>query len=116
MRIMRYDEIEHLQAHHPAWVLLRSPHASLVLGFLGRVFVDGNRGGQSAEVLVGLLDDELYALNTRTDGDPPFPRSAAAYLDDWASPEKVGCGSTTRPGSTSRTTTSPRRSRRPCCG
>lgn len=85
---MRYDEIEHLQAHHPAWVLLRSPHASLVLGFLGRVFVDGNRGGQSAEVLVGLLDDELYALNTRTDGDPPFPRSAAAYLDDWASPEK----------------------------
>ena len=85
---MRYDEIEHLQAHHPAWVLLRSPHASLVLGFLGRVFVDGNRGGQSAKVLVGLLDDELYALNTRTDGDPPFPRSAAAYLDDWASPEK----------------------------
>jgi len=85
---MRYDEIEHLQAHHPAWVLLRSPHASLVLGFLGRVFVDGNRGGQSAEVLVGLLDDELYALNTRTDGDPPFPRSAPAYLDDWASPEK----------------------------
>ena len=85
---MRYDEIEHLQAHHPAWVLLRSPHVSLVLGFLGRVFVDGNRGGQSAEVLVGLLDDELYALNTRTDGDPPFPRSAAAYLDDWASPEK----------------------------
>jgi hypothetical protein len=85
---MRYDEIEHLQGHHPAWVLLRSPHAPLVLGFLGRVFVDGNRGGQSAEVLVGLLDDELYALNTRSDGDPPFPRAAAAYLDDWASPEK----------------------------
>lgn len=85
---MRYDEIEHLQAHHPAWVLLRSPHAALILAFLGRVFVDGNRGGQPAPELIGQLDDELYALNSRAEGDPPFPRPAAAYLDDWASPEK----------------------------
>jgi Protein of unknown function (DUF3375) len=85
---MQYDEIDHLQAHHPAWVLLRSPHAPLILSFCGRVFVDDNRGGQPAQTLVGQLDDELYALNTRVEGEPPFPRPAQAYLDDWASPEK----------------------------
>jgi hypothetical protein len=86
---MLYDEIDHLQAHHPAWVLLRSQHAPLILSFLGRVFVDGNVGGQPAQVLVGLLDDELYAHNSATEnGDLPFPRPAQAYLDDWASPEK----------------------------
>ena len=85
---MQYDEIDHLQAHHPAWVLLRSPHAPLILSFCGRVFVDGNRGGQPAQALIGQLDDELYALNTRVEGEPPFPRAAQAYLDDWASPEK----------------------------
>jgi hypothetical protein len=85
---MQYDEIDHLQGHHPAWVLLRSAHAPLILAFCGRVFVDGNRGGQPATVLVGQLDDELFALNTRFEGEPPFPRTAQAYLDDWASPEK----------------------------
>jgi hypothetical protein len=85
---MRYDEIDHLQGHHPAWVLLRSPHAPLILAFLGRVFVDGNLGGQPAPTVIGLLDDELYALNSRAEGEPSFPRPAVAYLDDWASPEK----------------------------
>ncbi|HEY7043650.1 MAG TPA: DUF3375 domain-containing protein [Nocardioidaceae bacterium] len=85
---MQYDEIDHLQAHHPAWVLLRSPHAPLILSFLARVFVEGNVGGQPAQALIGLLDDELFALNARAEGDPPFPRPAQAYLDEWASPEK----------------------------
>jgi hypothetical protein len=87
-RTMQYDEIDRLQAHHPAWVLLRSPHAPLILSFLGRVFIDGNLGGQPAQTLVGLLDDELYAINSPVEGDPPFPRPAQAYLDEWASPEK----------------------------
>ena len=59
---MHYDEIDQLRTHHAAWSLLRSPHAPLVLSFLGRVFVDGNSGGQPAGTLVGRLDDELYAL------------------------------------------------------
>ena len=84
---MHYDEISQLQ-QHPAWALLRSPHAPLLLSFLGRVFVDGNTGGRPAAELVNLLDDELYALNQRLSEDA-FPRSAQAYLDEWASPEKA---------------------------
>jgi hypothetical protein len=85
---MHYDEIDQLRTHHAAWSLLRSPHAPLVLSFLGRVFVDGNSGGQPAGMLAGQLDDELYALNSRL-GEYTFPRSAAAYLDEWAAPDKA---------------------------
>lgn len=84
---MHYDEIDQLRTHHAAWSLLRSPHAPLILSFLGRVFVDGNSGGQPAGTLSGLLDDELFALNTRL-GEAAFPRSAGAYLDEWAAPER----------------------------
>ena len=85
---MQYDEIAHLQAHHATWALLRSPHAPLVLSFLGRVFIESNVGGQPAATLVGQLDDELYALNARLGADT-FTRTAQAYLDEWAAPEKA---------------------------
>ncbi len=39
---MNYDEIAHLQNAHPTWALMRSPHVSLILSFLGRAFVDAN--------------------------------------------------------------------------
>ncbi|HYA67115.1 MAG TPA: DUF3375 family protein, partial [Acidimicrobiales bacterium] len=71
---------------HPAWMLLRSRNSSLVLSFLGRVFVDGNLGDIGAAELVSLLDDELFALNQRLGADR-YPRSAGEYLDEWASPE-----------------------------
>ena len=85
---MHYDEIDQLRIHHAAWSLLRSPHAPLVLSFLGRVFVDGNSGGQPVGTLSSLLDDDLYALNTRL-GESTFPRSAGTYLDEWAAPERA---------------------------
>jgi len=84
---MHYDEIVQLQEQHAAWALLRSPHAALMLSFFGRVFVETNSGGRPAPELVSLLDDELYALNQRL-GTDTFRRSAQAYLDDWASPER----------------------------
>jgi hypothetical protein len=59
-----------------------------VLSFLGRVFVDGNSGGQPAGTLTGLLEDELYALNSRL-GEATYPRSASTYLDEWAAPERA---------------------------
>jgi hypothetical protein len=80
---VRYDEVAFLR-DHPAWVVLRSPHAPLVLSFLGRVFVDRNAADLPAVQLVAELDDELYALNQRL-GEGTYPRSAAAYLDEWAS-------------------------------
>jgi len=84
---MHYDEIVQLQEQHASWALLRSPHAALMLSFFGRVFVESNSGGRPAQELVGLLDDELYALNQRLGADR-FPRHAQAYLDDWAAPER----------------------------
>ena len=83
---MNYDEIALLRSQHPAWALLRSNNVALVLSFLGRVFVDGNASGIPASDLAAQLDDELFALNQRL-GEDAFPRSATAYLDDWASPE-----------------------------
>jgi hypothetical protein len=83
---MNYDEIAHLRSQHAAWVLLRSNNVALVLSFLGRIFVDGNASGIPASELADQLDDELFALNQRL-GEDAFPRSATAYLDDWASPE-----------------------------
>lgn len=84
---MNYDEIEHLRSNHPAWSLLRSPNAALVLSFLGRVFVERNAGDISGAELAGQLDDELYALNQRF-GEERFPRPPTEYLDDWAAPER----------------------------
>jgi hypothetical protein len=84
---MNYDEIDQLRTHHPAWALLRSNNAALVLSFLGRVFVELNAGDVAASVLVSELDEELYALNQRL-GEERFPKSASEYLDDWASPDR----------------------------
>lgn len=87
---MHYDDIADLQTRHPAWALLRSPHAPLLLSFLGRVFADANlgAGGLPASVVADQLDDELYALNERL-GSDTYPRAALAYLDEWAAPEKA---------------------------
>jgi Protein of unknown function (DUF3375) len=97
---MHYDEIAHLQAHHPTWALLRSPHAPLLLSFLGRVFVDANAGasGLRAPSLADQLEDELYALNERLGADT-FPRPALAYLDEWAAPDKAWLRKFYQPGS-----------------
>jgi hypothetical protein len=84
---MKYVEIEQLRERHPAWALLRANHAALVLGFLGRVFVERNAAGLPASELASELDDELYALNQHL-GEERFPRSAQAYLDEWAAPER----------------------------
>ncbi len=84
---LHYDEIARLRTQHPAWALLRSNNAALVLSFLGSVFVDGNASDLPASILAAQLDDELYALNGRL-GESAFPKSAAAYLDDWADPDR----------------------------
>lgn len=82
---MHYDELVHLRDQHPAWALLRSNNAALILSFLGRVFVDDNASDLPATALTALLDEELFALNQRL-GECSYPKTASAYLDDWASP------------------------------
>ena len=83
---MDYDEIESLRRRSPAWRLLRADNAPLVLSFLGRVFVEENARSLPVWELASRLDDELYALNERL-GPGTYPKSAKAYLDDWAAPE-----------------------------
>ena len=82
---MNFDDLDALRRANPAWRLLCADNAPLLLSFLGRVFVDENVREISAPALTDLLDDELYALNQRL-GEGTFPKSAKAYLDDWASP------------------------------
>jgi flagellar motility protein MotE (MotC chaperone) len=83
---MRYDEIEQLRERHPAWALLRANNSALILSFLSRVFVEKNSGDLPAGQIAGELDNELYALQQHV-GEDRFPRSAQAYLDEWAAPE-----------------------------
>ncbi|HWG02357.1 MAG TPA: DUF3375 domain-containing protein [Trebonia sp.] len=81
-----FDEIEWLKANSPAWRLLSAANAPLVLSFLRKVFVEENTRSIPAAELADRLDDELYALNERNE-TPQFPKSARAYLDDWAAPQ-----------------------------
>lgn len=83
---MDFEEVEALRRGSAAWRLLRADNAPLVLSFLGRVFVADNARSVSAAELVARLDDELFAVNERL-GAGTFPKSAKAYLDDWASPD-----------------------------
>lgn len=75
--------IELLRERHPAWRLLRASNATLILSFLGHFFVEGNRGATGAAEVASALDDDLYALNADSD-QARYPKSARAYLEDWA--------------------------------
>lgn len=83
--MLSFDEISWLRGNSPAWRLLSADNAPLILSFLNQVFVAGNARSISAADLASRLDDELYALNERL-GERAFPKTAKAYLDDWAAP------------------------------
>ncbi len=84
-----YATLDALRLHHPAWRLLRSDHAALIVSFLHRVFVLPNVRAMAAADLAEALEDELYALRERAGGSAMlFPKSAMEYLNDWASHEK----------------------------
>lgn len=80
---MEHDELETLRDRHPAWSLLTSRNAPMVLSVLHRAFVEPNASNLAADDLTRLVDDELHALRERL-GDDVYPRSAKAYLDEWA--------------------------------
>lgn len=85
--VLDFQTLELLRRNHPAWRLLRSDHASLVASFLHRVFIAPNVRTMAQADLAEALEDELFALRERH-GAENFPRSAAAYLNDWADNEK----------------------------
>ena len=82
-----FATLENLRAHHPAWRLLRSDHASLPASFLHRVFVLPNVRVMAAADLSEALEDTLYALRLQL-GENSYPKSALDYLNDWAAPDK----------------------------
>ncbi|MDY6848439.1 MAG: DUF3375 domain-containing protein [Thermodesulfobacteriota bacterium] len=82
-----YTTLDLLRKNHPAWRLLRSDHAPLVASFLHRVFIAPNVRTMAQADLAEALEDELFVLRDRY-GEEAFPRSAAAYLNDWADNEK----------------------------
>ncbi|WP_298137720.1 DUF3375 domain-containing protein [Acidiferrobacter sp.] len=82
-----YATLSLLRQNHPAWRLLCSDHAPLVASFLERAFLSPNRRAIAEADLIEALEDELYGLREQR-GAEAFPRTARAYLDDWASPDK----------------------------
>ncbi|MBK8972720.1 MAG: DUF3375 domain-containing protein [Hahellaceae bacterium] len=82
-----FTTLDTLRTHHPAWRLLRSDHAPLVASFLHRVFVAPNVRVMAAADLAEALEDELYAIRLQL-GSTTFPKRAADYLNDWATPDK----------------------------
>jgi hypothetical protein len=81
------DQIRLLAERNAAWRLLRARNAPLVLGFLGGVFVERNRGAQPQAQLAGLLEDYLYAANAGRPDDEQWRGDPVGYLDDWAAAE-----------------------------
>lgn len=80
---MDYPQLASLRQHHPAWRLLCSPHAPLIVSFLERSLRAPNLRSLDQHSLASRLEDHLYALR-QTQGEEAFPRTAAAYLDEWA--------------------------------
>jgi flagellar motility protein MotE (MotC chaperone) len=82
-----YQSLDTLRQNHPAWRLLASPHAPLIVSFFQKTFVEQNVRVMSLADLVEALEDELFHLRDML-GDDSFPKSALDYLNDWAAPEK----------------------------
>lgn len=76
-----------LRQSHPAWRLLRSDHAPLVVSFLQRLFIAPNVRVIAQADLSEALEDELFTLRERL-GAEAFPMPALDYLNDWAGADK----------------------------
>ena len=92
-----FTTLDALRTYHPAWRLLRSDHAPLVVSFLHRIFVIPNMRLMAAADLAETLEDELYALRLHA-GESAFPKPALDYLNDWAAPDKGWLRKFYRPG------------------
>ena len=83
-----YATLDSMRTLHPAWRLLRSDHAPLIVSFLNRIFVIPNVRLMPAANLAEALEDELYGLRERLGADV-FPKPAtegkhgAADLRSW---------------------------------
>jgi hypothetical protein len=83
MQPLQRATLQNLREHHPAWRLLAATNAPFIISFLNRVFLTSNTRTASLQSLVPSLEDHLN--EARELGALEVPKSAEAYLDDWAS-------------------------------
>lgn len=74
---MNIKLLSQLRKTHPAWRLLCSEHAPLVISFLHQVYIEPNVRSLSQSELILKLTDFLYLIQQQ-DAEA-FPKSAYAY-------------------------------------
>ena len=84
---MDYHQLVLQRRSHPAWRLLAADHAPMIASFLHRSFVAPNIRTIPRQELASQLDDHLFQIHEE-EGQGAYPKSAIAYLDDWASDDR----------------------------
>ncbi|MDK6080494.1 DUF3375 domain-containing protein [Massilia varians] len=84
---MDFQQLVLQRRTHPAWRLLAADHAPMIASFLHRSFVAPNMRTIARQELASQLDDYLFQIHA-AEGEGLYPKSATAYLDDWASDER----------------------------
>ena len=84
---MDYHDLILQRRSHPAWRLLAADHAPMIASFLHRSFVAPNIRTIPRQELASQLDDHLFQIH-EAEGPGAYPKSAGAYLDDWASDDR----------------------------
>jgi hypothetical protein len=86
MALMDYDSLTDDFEKVPALKLLRSEHAAFIMSFLYQQFKHKQRMHIPLGELSEHLEDFLETLNTQQEGS--YPRTAMAYLTDWADDQR----------------------------
>ncbi|KMQ51862.1 hypothetical protein CHISP_1117 [Chitinispirillum alkaliphilum] len=84
---LSYNDILQLFKFHSGWKLLRADSAPLIISFLNKAFIEPNLRSISRSNLISKLEDTLYELR-QSENEECYPRSASAYLEDWAHDSK----------------------------
>lgn len=83
---LTFHSLRNYRQHHPAWRLLCSDNAPLIISFLYQSFITTNERIIDEAELSEKLEDTFYQLREEL-GENAFPKSAKDYLNDWASAE-----------------------------
>ena len=83
MSSLERSTLQKLRDQNPAWRLLAATNAPFVISFLHRAFLASNTRTAPLQGLASSLEDHLH--EARELGALDLPKSAEAYLDDWAS-------------------------------
>ena len=85
---MDYTQLLALRQNHPTWRLLTAQSAPFIIGFFYYAFLQQNRRSIAHAELISLLEDFLYHIRQH-EGEEAYPRTAKAYLEEWARGEQA---------------------------